>query len=113
MCHVVLAMPVLGLSLFWILPFDLALPIYMVILIASIIVYYAIMKSMRTPVTTGSEGLIGEIGNFIGLTSGEKLVRIHGEIWNASSPENIKPGEEIRVVNVNGLHLLVERIKRK
>ncbi|MFZ0456063.1 MAG: NfeD family protein [Ignavibacteriaceae bacterium] len=113
MCHVILALPVLGISVFWILPFQLALPIYIVILIISAAMYRAIMKSMMTPVKTGSEGLIGMVGNFLGFNSEEGIVRVHGEIWNASSPENLKPGEEIRVVDVNGLHLLVEGINKR
>lgn len=107
MCHIILSMPFLGLSFFWILPIELAFPIYSIILIISGLLYYAVMKSMKAQVTTGSEGMIGEIGNIVECISCEKLVKIHGEIWNAHSFENLKIGEEIKVVNVDGLNLRV------
>lgn len=35
MCHLVLFMPLIGLALFWLLPFYLALPLYLAILFLS------------------------------------------------------------------------------
>jgi membrane-bound serine protease (ClpP class) len=113
MCHLVLLLPIFGLVVFWILPIWIALPLYVLILLISLILYYAIMKAMKTPVKTGAKGMIGMVGNFLGFNSNEGIVRVHGEIWNASSPDNLNSGEEIRVVSVNGLHLLVESINNK
>ena len=113
MCHLILSLPVLGISVFWIFPLQVAIPLYIIILIISAVMYRAIMKSMRMPVRTGSEGLIGEIGSYSGPGSEGDVVSVHGELWNASSPDHLKLGEKIRVTGVNGLHLYVESINRK
>jgi membrane-bound ClpP family serine protease len=36
-------------------------------------------------------------------------VKIQGEIWNAASDSPISQGDEIRVVDVSGLRLKVEK----
>lgn len=66
MCHIILLLPIISLVLFWILPLAYALPLYLVVLVASILVYFAMMKAMKRPVTTGKEGLIGEIAEVKG-----------------------------------------------
>ena len=109
MCHLILSLPVVGISVFWILPLQLAIPVYIVILIISAIMYYAIMTAMKTRVKTGKEGLIGEIGNIFDLTPKDMFVRVHGEIWEATSNDKLKKGDEIRIINVNGLMLDVKK----
>jgi len=37
------------------------------------------------------------------------MVKVHGEIWKASSTEPIQKGEEVVIVDVDGLTLVVER----
>jgi len=37
-------------------------------------------------------------------------VFVHGELWNASSPRPIRQGEKVRVIRVEGLHLIVEKL---
>lgn len=70
----------------------------------------AIKTRMSQP-TTGKEGLIGERGIAITKISPEGSVKLHGEIWNASSNEDIKKGDKIRVVKVEGLEVYVEKLK--
>ena len=64
-------------------------------------------------VATGSEGLIGEIGEVIVEISPGKVGKIsaHGEIWNAKSDEAIEKGEKIKIVAVDGMTVKVEKIK--
>ena len=59
MCHLVLAMPFLGLALFWFLPFWIAAPLYGLDLAISFGVYFLMIRAMRRPVVSGSEGMIG------------------------------------------------------
>lgn len=61
--------------------------------------------------TTGSEGIIGEIGTAktdIKLEGG--TVFAHGEFWNAISDRTIKKGQKVRVVAVKNMILTVESI---
>ncbi len=62
---------------------------------------------LRKP-TTGIEGLIGEIGEAISTLNPAGQVRVHGELWNAtSSSSKILKGEKIAVVGVENLTLRV------
>ena len=75
--------------------------------------YYAVLLHKRRPVS-GAEGLVGEAGKAAGniTAGGEGKVFVDGEYWNAVSDEEIKDGEEVRVVAVDGLHLKVSRKTR-
>jgi membrane-bound serine protease (ClpP class) len=68
------------------------------------------LKTFRTKVTTGAEGIVGEKGIAQTKISPEGNVSVHGEIWKAFSDNTIKKGEKIRVVAVEGLRLKVEKI---
>lgn len=73
---------------------------------------FAFALAIRThfkKVTTGSEGLIGELGVAQTKVSSEGKVKVHGEIWNAECDDVIKKGEKIRVVSVDGLKLKIEK----
>jgi membrane-bound serine protease (ClpP class) len=64
--------------------------------------------------TTGSEGILGEIGTAktdIGASGG--TVFVHGEFWNATSDQNIKSGQRVRVLSVKEMVLHVEAIEDK
>lgn len=113
MCHLILALPVLGILVFWIFPLQIALPLYIIIFIISTIIYSAVIKLMKIPVKTGIERMIGEIGNYEGSTKEGKTVSVHGELWNAASLEELKLGEKVTIVSVNGLQLKVESIDKK
>lgn len=113
MCHLILLLPIFGLVVFWLLPLDLAIPVYILILVPSILVYFAIMRAMRRPVSTGREGLINEIGRVVKSNKGEIQVLVHGEIWNASSSERLHKGQSVRIVGVHGLSVKVESADRE
>jgi len=61
-------------------------------------------------VTTGAQGLVGEIGVASAKLDPEGTVFVHGELWNASSRRPIAKGEKVRVIQVDGLHLLVDKL---
>jgi membrane-bound serine protease (ClpP class) len=67
-----------------------------------------VLRARRGRVTTGSQGMIGEIGIARTPLSPEGKVFVHGELWNAMSKNAIAEGARVRVVSVNGLHLVVE-----
>lgn len=109
MCHLILLMPIIGLGVFWIWPFDVALPIYLVILTVSGVMYAAIMKAMHRRVSTGDEGMIGEVVEVMDRTNKGLRVHLNGAIWWAVSDQPLHHGDRARVVSVDGLTLKVER----
>ena len=84
MCHLVLLMPVISLSLFWIAPMGFAVPGYLFILVLSIFLYWLITKAMKQPVRDGFQSLIGTEARVISrVDSGHAaryLVRSQGEL---------------------------------
>ncbi len=73
-----------------------------------------IVKSIRAPVTTGSEGLIGTmaIADDDFVSDGKEFagyVRTHGELWRARASVAAQRGDKLRITNVDGLTLGVER----
>ncbi len=67
-----------------------------------------VLRARRGRVSTGSEGMIGEIGIARTTLGPEGKVFVHGELWNAMSATAIAEGARVRVAGVNGLHLVVE-----
>jgi membrane-bound serine protease (ClpP class) len=63
--------------------------------------------AQRKRVTTGSSALVGEIGETVTGIRRSGQVRVHGEIWEASSEEPIGEGSVVEVVAIRGLKLEV------
>ncbi len=113
MCHLILLMPVLALPIFWLMPLNLAIPIYMIIGLITGFLYWLIAKSMGRQPETGSESLIGAAGEVVSkLKLGDHaqyLVRSQGELWSANSPDFLQTGEMVSIVAVDGIRLVVRR----
>lgn len=107
MCHVVLLLPFFGLPVFWLWPLSLALPIYLVILLLSVWVYYYTIVAMRRKVIVGPETLLHSCGEVESAPAGVLRVRVQSEHWSARSAEKLKPGDSIEVVGIDGLTLRV------
>jgi membrane-bound serine protease (ClpP class) len=60
-------------------------------------------------VTTGREGVVGEVGIAKTNIKGSGMVFVDGEIWHAESEEEIKKGEKIEVIGMDGLYLKVKK----
>jgi membrane-bound serine protease (ClpP class) len=69
-----------------------------------------VLKSRKWKTATGKEELIGEEGivTIAVPGNGEGMIRVHGELWRASSREQIQVGAKVRVLRVDGLKLDVE-----
>ncbi|MCL4549165.1 MAG: nodulation protein NfeD [Bacteroidetes bacterium] len=70
------------------------------------------LAAQRKQPSTGSEGLIGEVGIALSEISPDQSgqVSLHGEIWNAESPEDeIVNGMKVQVVGIEGLKLKIKR----
>jgi membrane-bound serine protease (ClpP class) len=69
-------------------------------------------KVQRQRPETGLEAMLGEIGRTRTPVTADTPghVDVHGEIWRAVSREPLPPGAPVRVVEVNGLTLVVEPV---
>lgn len=65
------------------------------------------MRSRSRRVATGSEGMVGAVGEALEDFDGEGRVFVHGENWRAVSAEPITRGQAVRVTDMRGLTLTV------
>lgn len=111
MCHLILFMPVLALPIFWLVPLNLSIPVYALIVLISALLFRIIVKSMSRKPETGREGLVGKIAEVVSRNdrSAGYLVRTQGELWNATSPDMLQTGDMVSILAINHLKLLVSR----
>jgi len=74
----------------------------------AVAILVTVVQDRRRRPATGAEGLVGELGTTISPVHGQGKIRVHGEIWNATSEHPIEQGRSVRVVRVDGLNLSVE-----
>jgi membrane-bound serine protease (ClpP class) len=68
------------------------------------------IRAQRLKPTTGVEGIVGEVGEAVSVLNPNGHVRVHGEIWNATSEEGrITSGTPVKVVAVENLKLRVTK----
>jgi membrane-bound serine protease (ClpP class) len=70
------------------------------------------LAAHRRPPVTGREGLVGAEGEARDAIEGDVpgYVRVHGELWRATSRTPVAPGQPVRVLDVHGLTLSVEPV---
>jgi len=97
--------PELAVSLSVILPVVGALSAILIMLVR-----LGIASQLRRPIT-GTSGMIGEAGLVIEAIAPGRLGRVetHGEIWRARANDAIATGASVRVTQVDGLTVTVER----
>lgn len=69
------------------------------------------LRAQRTPVATGREGLIHERGTARTPLDPRGKVFVHGELWDAVSPEPVAAGETVEIVAVQNLTLEVRALR--
>ena len=110
MCHVLWLMPILGLLLFWVLDFSVALPVYLGILVLSGGVMLLTLQSLKQPPRSGSEGMVGDIAEVVEATHSRGRVRYHNTLWYATAREPLTVGDTVRIIGNQGLRLRVEKV---
>jgi membrane-bound serine protease (ClpP class) len=66
------------------------------------------LRARNRPVVSGSEEMLGSIGEVLEDCSGQEGVAlVHGETWRIRSPQPLLRGQKIRVVRIDGLLLEV------
>jgi membrane-bound serine protease (ClpP class) len=66
------------------------------------------LKARANKITTGAQGLIGEIGTAETALSPQGKIFIHGELWDATASSSVAPGQNVVVRQVDGLQLSVD-----
>ncbi|MEX0687908.1 MAG: nodulation protein NfeD [Pirellulales bacterium] len=97
----------IGVSLNVLVPFALATAVITFVLVASIV------RTHRRPVVTGAEAQLGAAavadGDFRPAATGYAgMVRMHGELWQATSTARVTGGMPLEVLSRDGLTLRVQ-----
>jgi len=71
------------------------------------------IRAQKRRVTTGAEGIRGEVGVAKTDVHADGSVFVHGEFWNAYSDEPVARGVRVEVVDVDGMKLKVRAADRK
>jgi membrane-bound serine protease (ClpP class) len=71
-------------------------------------IWFWIRFLRRYRVTTGAEGLVGELGEVVRACEPTGRVRVKGELWQARCATPAIVGQRVRVTAVDGLTLEVE-----
>jgi len=69
------------------------------------------LRARRNKITTGVEGLIGEVAIAQTALAPSGKVFVHGEIWDAVATTNVPAGERVVVHKVDGLQLKVDPVQ--
>lgn len=71
------------------------------------LVAYFVARSYGRQVSTGSEGMVGQLGEARSDLDPDGSVYVAGELWQAKSHAPIKNGALVMVQKVEGIHLIV------
>lgn len=113
LCHLPLFMPAIGLALFLFLPFNLALPSYLLIVALSIVLYLKTIEAMRLPVKVGQEEMIGSTGRVVADINPEGKIAYKNELWSAISKETLRKGSRAKIVGFEGMKAVVQDLKEE
>ena len=113
MHHLLLILPLLGLILFVFLLWQVALPLYMVMLVVSLAIYWKIIQAQRRRPVIGKRAMIGDRAVVVRIGGDAVEVEYEGEIWRAVSPEPLHQGQQVVIEGVEGLILRVAPLKSR
>jgi membrane protein implicated in regulation of membrane protease activity len=105
--HLLLLLLLLALVLFLLLPWQVALPLIVLLLIGYLIILRKVLQAQHQPSVTGEKAMVGERAVVVSTKKGELEVRYHGEIWHAVCPEPLHRGQEVIIEDVESLTLHV------
>lgn len=70
------------------------------------------LRALKSKPTTGSEGLLGEIGDTLTPLNPGGRIKVHGEIWNAVSVSGKIPKDaRVKIIGLENLTLRVEEVR--
>ncbi len=113
MCHLILALPLLALPVFWLLPLAAAIPLYGATLALIVGVCVLAVKAMRKPVCAGAEDLLHAVGTVRAMQGRSLTVWVKSEFWSAETrDETITVGDAVEVLAIDGLTLRVRKLAK-
>ena len=94
-------------------PLSFVLPL--AIAVGGVMSFFVVLvaRAQRTPVATGTQGMVGEEGRAATAVASEGKVYVHGELWDARSASPVAAGEPVRVLAVEGARVVVEKKESK
>jgi len=72
------------------------------------VVFRMALKARKRPVVSGSEEMLGAIGEVLDAAPDSARMRVHGEHWRVTSSTPLRAGQRVRVTGRKGLVLEVE-----
>jgi len=109
--------PVIGVPVFWILPFTQALTIYLFLLALFAGTMWAMHDAMHRPPRTGAQFLVGRTARVVSRSTLEYgpryMIRVLGELWSADCRESLHSGDTVIIVSVHGNSMQVEPTGRR
>jgi membrane-bound serine protease (ClpP class) len=75
-----------------------------------LLVMTMLTRSQRGAVITGKEEMVSSRARVVDWQGDAGRVRVHGEVWRARGPANLAPGQEVRVIAIDGLTVEVETL---
>ena len=88
----------------------LAVPTFVVLIGATILFYAYLIKGARRPAMTGIEAMLNALGRVRGVHDGVVSVWVNSELWSARAAEELREGDRVKVIGVDGLKLRVRKI---
>lgn len=93
---------------------EVSLPFMISLGVASALLLFAIgvlaLRARRQLVVSGREEMIGATGIVTHAGDGDAYALLHGESWRISAARPLAPGEQVRVLGMDGLTLRVEPV---
>jgi membrane-bound serine protease (ClpP class) len=97
--------------------FSFAVTLFIVIAVAVVLLILLILivrlgfRSQKKPVVTGSEQLEHAVAEVMEVNKNSIQVRLHSELWQAVSTDELKVGDKVKVIKREGLVVTVKKIK--
>jgi membrane-bound serine protease (ClpP class) len=111
LCHLVLiGLPLAALSVFWFLPLPIALPAFLAIGAATAAFYWYLYQGNSRPVLTGAEEMQRATGKVLGVNGAVAQVWVRSELWSARYEGELREGDLVQVVAMDGLRLKVRKV---
>lgn len=109
MCHLPFLMPVAGLLLFAVLPWPVALALYVPLTAISLAIGIPGIRALYRPIPVGGPAKYGSDAVVVSATGRTAVVRWESELWSSVADVPLAPGDRVRVVAVDHLTAIVRR----
>ncbi len=107
MHHLLLLVVLLGWILFLFLSWQIALPLYLIAVIISLVIYWKIIEAQRRRPVIGKRAMIGGQAVVTRIEGNIIEAEYEGEVWRAVSPEPLHQGQKVTIKGLDGLTLKV------